>query len=194
MGESSEPDGFRGFGRIHLEAGLPLNGTGNNALFVVDSSNASVAERTIDEYFFTLVSGTGLEFRATLSWIDPPASADSSIQLIHDLDLTLVSPSGEFYRMWSTGADERNVNERVILSADEVEDNLGEWIVAVSSASLTEETQAYSLVVTGPIGDDSGIGTTRTYNAGVRRGGSATLLLTAAAALAAIVAVSMCSS
>ncbi|CAM9402432.1 unnamed protein product [Ectocarpus sp. 8 AP-2014] len=34
MGESSEPDGSRGFGRIHLEAGMPLGGEGSLALFV----------------------------------------------------------------------------------------------------------------------------------------------------------------
>ncbi len=38
MGGNSEPDGFRGFGRVHLDAGLPLDGTGALGLLVVDSN------------------------------------------------------------------------------------------------------------------------------------------------------------
>ncbi|CAN0531747.1 unnamed protein product, partial [Scytosiphon promiscuus] len=44
MGGSSEPDGFRGFGRIHLARGMPLGGEGSLAVFVSDSSYAFLPE------------------------------------------------------------------------------------------------------------------------------------------------------
>lgn len=156
MGGSSEPDGLRGFGRVYLEAGMPLEGSGDTALFVVDAAERSIDENAADEYSFTLNSNTSLEFRATLAWIDPAATVTSTVQLIHDLDLTVVSPSGTVYQMWSFGADMWNVVERVIVSADDVDsDNAGEWTVSVSAGSLTTSSQPYSLVVTGPIAEGS---------------------------------------
>lgn len=52
MGGSSEPNGERGFGRVHLEAGMPLDGAGNLALFVTDSADTEMAEFTEDVYTF----------------------------------------------------------------------------------------------------------------------------------------------
>ena len=152
MGESSEPDGFRGFGRVHLEAGMPLNGLDNMALFVADAFETELDEFTTDEYHFDMIPGTDLELRATLAWIDPPAAIESSIQLLNDLDLTVTGPDGStLYRMFSDRADDRNVVERVIVPVDIVSVGGGTWTVSVSSAGLTTGTQSYSLVVTGPI-------------------------------------------
>ena len=157
MGKSSEPDGFRGFGRVHLKAGMPLDGLDNTALFVSDAFETELDEYTVDEYHFEMVSGKDLELRATLAWIDPPATVESSTQLIHDLDLAVVGPDGStLYRMFSNRTDDSNVIERVIVPADTVSGNGGTWTVAVSSSGLTTDTQPYSLVVTGPIDQDSG--------------------------------------
>lgn len=155
MGGSSEPDGLRGFGRVHLQGGLPLGAEGDLALFVADAFETEIGERTIHEYEFVLLPNTGLELRASLSWLDPPVSADASQQMLNDLDLTLVAPDGNtLYRMWSDGADIKNVIERVIISSSDATG--GTWTVAVSCLDLTTEAQPYSLVVTGPIDTDSG--------------------------------------
>lgn len=179
MGGSSAPDGSRGFGRVHLETVLPLGAAGDRALFVVDAADRSIPERKIVEFYFLLNEDTGIDLRATLAWVDPPASEESSIQLINDLDLTVVSPSGEQYRMWESGADNRNVVERVIVGSNDIDtDNDGEWRVAVSSAALTTETQPYSLVVTGPIADGSG-GETMRSGSGALAPGCVARVLTA---------------
>ncbi|CAM9790716.1 unnamed protein product, partial [Ectocarpus fasciculatus] len=155
MGGSSEPDGFRGFGRVHLEAGMPLGGEGDLVLFVADALDTSIAEGTLDEYLFDVDADAGLDLRATLSWIDPPATATSAIQLMHDLDLVVLSPDGTTYRMWgSDTTDNRNVNERVIVDADDVE--TGTWTVWVSANSLITDSQSYSLVVNGAISPGTG--------------------------------------
>eukprot|EP00904_Undaria_pinnatifida_P000092 jgi/Undpi1/10083/HiC_scaffold_28.g12537.m1 len=148
MGGSSEPDGYRGFGRIHLEMGMPLDGEGDLAIFVADS--AFLPKLSSQEFFFDVDAAAGLDFRATLSWIDPPATSSSVIQLVHDLDLVVESPSGTMHTMWATGvADSLNVNERVIIAAADVES--GTWIVRVSTKGLLGESQNYSLVVNGAI-------------------------------------------
>lgn len=156
MGGDSEPDGYRGFGRVRLEGGLPLGGEGDQGLFVVDAFQTEIEEYTIQEYEFNLLPGADVELRATLAWLDPPASAESSVQLMNDLDLTLVAPDKTtLYRMWSDGADNKNVIERVILPSSIIGEG-GTWTVAVSCFGLTADTQSYSLVVTGPIDVDSG--------------------------------------
>ncbi|CAM9132446.1 unnamed protein product, partial [Laminaria digitata] len=165
MGGSSEPDGHRGFGRIHLEMGMPLEGDGDLALFVADSANTSIPELTQHEFSFEVDAGAGLDFRATLSWIDPPATALATVQLVNNLDLVIFSPSGTTHTMWASGvADNVNVNERVIVAAEDVES--GNWTVRVSAGRLTTYFQRYSLVVNGAIvplagdGADGGISQT----------------------------------
>lgn len=173
MGGSSEPDKVRGFGRVHLEPGMPLAGGAGNphALFVTDAvaHNTSTPELTATDYPFRVDCGAGLDLRATLSWIDPPSSALSAVQLLHDLDLAVFSPTGVRYTMWHSGdADSVNVIERIIVPVShlkeydvvapadddddvEVSKNNDTWVVRVWSKRLTVEAQAYSLVVTGAI-------------------------------------------
>eukprot|EP00752_Nemacystus_decipiens_P004360 g3984.t1 len=150
MGGSSEPDGARGFGRIHMEAGMPLAGNGSLVLFVADAANTTIPELTLQEYNFTVDGNAGLDFRATLSWIDPPASTFSTTQIVHDLDLEVLSPSGVTHTMWLSGeADVTNVNERVVVDAADVES--GVWRVSVRAKRLSSDSQSYSLVVNGAI-------------------------------------------
>ncbi|CAM9104825.1 unnamed protein product [Hapterophycus canaliculatus] len=151
MGGASEPDGYRGFGRIHLEQGMPLDGEGDLALFVADSATTSISESSLHNYLFDVDADADIDFRATLSWIDYPATTFSGVQLIHDLDLTVLSPSGTSYTMWSSGEkDNVNVNERVVVAAEDVES--GTWTVSVSANSLEiTDRQSYSLVVNGAL-------------------------------------------
>lgn len=151
LGESAEPSDYRGFGRIHLEAGMPLEGEGSMALFVADSDDTSIEEETFTNYLFDVDADAGLELRATVSWIDPPATSLSSTQLVNNIDLRVISPSGEKFYMWEENKwDKVNVNERVIVDADDITES-GTWAVRVRSRSFSTDDQSYSLVVTGAI-------------------------------------------
>lgn len=169
MGGSSEPDGFRGFGRVHLEAGLPLAGIGNRGLLVIDSSAALVSEGSAIHYTFRTHrnDNDAGEIRATLAWIDPPASTLSSKQLVNDLDLAVTAPSGNRYTMWLGGrADATNVIERVIVSAsDFAAEESGTWTITVSANELSTDSQSYSLVVSGPFGHGTTVGVVEDYSA-----------------------------
>lgn len=155
MGGSSEPDGSRGFGRVHLEAGLPLEGLGDTGLFVADSSKVSIGQEAVDTYIFETTDGDSGEFRSTLAWIDPPATTNSAAQLMHDLDLAVLSPSGKTFTMWTSGeTDNANVIERVIVSEDDFGlEKAGNWTVLVTANALSTGSQSYSLVITGPFGN-----------------------------------------
>ncbi|CAN0458389.1 unnamed protein product [Ascophyllum nodosum] len=150
MGGSSEPNFSRGFGRIHMEAGMPLGGDGDLVVFVADAANTTISARTTQEYRFHVDGNAGLDLRATISWIDPASTTFSAKQLVHDLDLIVTSPSGTTHTMWSTGVtDVYNVNERVIIDAADVES--GTWTISVWANELGTDVQRYSLVVNGAI-------------------------------------------
>ena len=131
--------------------GMPLGGEGSLALFVADSADTFLPEFSSHEFVFDVDAGAGLDFRATLSWIDPPVTAYAVVQLVHDLDLEVVSPTGATHIMWATSGevDTSNVNERVIIAAADVES--GTWTVRVSTKGLLTDVQRYSLVVNGAI-------------------------------------------
>ena len=150
MGGSREPDNSRGFGRVHLEAGMPMSGEGDLSLLVADSSNVNVKPFSSNTLKVFIDSNAGLELRATLCWLDPPSTTLSSQHLQHDLDLVLTAPSGVNYTMWESGvADTVNVIERVIVPTMSMED--GAWTITVSAGGLLTGEQPYSLVVTGAI-------------------------------------------
>ena len=129
---------------------MPLGGEGSLTLFVADSANTSIPELSQQEFVFEVDADAGLDFRATLSWIDPATSAFAAVQLVNDLDLAVVSPSGTSHTMWTSGvADSVNVNERVVIAAEDMES--GNWTVRVSAEMLITEVQSYSLVVNGAI-------------------------------------------
>lgn len=111
---------------------------------------------------------------------------------------TAIAPNGNKFYMWAENSfDTVNVNERVIVSADDIAANGGgNWEVRVRSRDLATDTQSYSLVVTGPISppvytsgvEAAAVGEdTATGAAGPSAvTGSASLLLTAFSALAAV--------
>ena len=148
MDGSTRPDNSRGFGRVHLEAGMPLNGNNSLILFVAEAAIEPNHGRTV--YTFDVDDSAGLELRATLCWIDKPTIALSSKQLQDDLDLFVVAPSGVSYTMWGSGEkDNVNVNERVVIPAESIES--GKFSVTVSVGDLLTDSQSYSLVVTATI-------------------------------------------
>ena len=84
---------------------------------------------------------------AALAWFDPPADLLSAAQLLHDLDLELVSPDGAATYAGNAPAaggarDAANTVERVVVDAPA----LGAWTVKVRAHHLSEApSQAYSL-------------------------------------------------
>lgn len=65
----------------------------------------------------------------------------------------VIAPDGQKFYMWADNPwDTANVNERVIVSAEDIAAiGGGTWEVRVRSRNFATDTQTYSLVVTGAI-------------------------------------------
>lgn len=107
--------------------------------------------------FYAVTVPTGAPaLKVTLAWDDPPAALNVASQLVNDLDLTAVSPSGATYYPWTlepsnpsapalrTKADHRNNVEQVVVDAPEP----GLWTVRVTGTSVPQGPQTYTLATT----------------------------------------------
>jgi len=93
------------------------------------------------------------QIKATLVWDDVPGVPGADKELVNDLDLSLVSPSGEVYypqvlnpwhpeEKFTTGIDRTNNIEQVIVKNPET----GKWKAVIRGYIIPEGPQEYSLV------------------------------------------------
>lgn len=99
------------------------------------------------------------EFQVTIAWDDAPASPGITNALVNNLDLVVVSPSGERFFPWTlnpaspssnavrTQADSVNNIEQVTVNNPEA----GVWSVQVVGTNVPVGPQPYSIVADGPI-------------------------------------------
>eukprot|EP00981_Chlorochromonas_danica_P011043 scaffold3650_cov225-Ochromonas_danica.AAC.1 len=113
-------------------------------LFVDDQ--ATIQENDQKTYRLTVSSST-TQLRATLVWYDPPGvQGTTSKALIHDLDLSVSSPSGRtYYPNGLSGKDKLNTVERVVVTNP----SSGSWTLTVRAGSLPlNGRQSFALVIT----------------------------------------------
>jgi subtilisin family serine protease len=138
----STPDILQGFGRMFLQNVLPLSGiTPTNFDLFVDETSIDSSGRVT---YSVTVTGDEAPLKATLVWMDPPASAISGKQLVNDLDLKIVFPGGSSTEYGNGFAgDEFNNVEQVLIQAPAS----GTYSVVVTSKSFST-TQKFSLIIT----------------------------------------------
>lgn len=141
-----------------------INGYGHiNGTEAIDRiKDHTVIEETINdeydvEYYSIEISGE-TQIKVTMAWDDPPLYASAASQLVNDLDLKFISPSGKTFYPWtlddsnpSNAAVRNKANrednlEQVVVNSTEIED--GNWTVIVSAHSCisTYCPQNFSLV------------------------------------------------
>jgi len=141
------PDSIQGYGRVTLTNVLALpNGKSNFDLYVVNQVPiGEFSELIYSVDCLTPVSGSA-PLKATLAWYDPPAPGKPAKALLHDLDLTIISPSGKRY-LGNGRSDTVNNNEQVVVNSPES----GRWRVIISTHLLpVGQLQKFSLVITAP--------------------------------------------
>ena len=125
--------------------------------------------RTVQD--MTVHAGVGQAIKATLVWVDPPATPntagndDPTPALVNDLDLVIVSPTGTTRHPWTLDpadppapavriqANRLDNIEQVLVDPGDAE--AGDWMVRVSlNGVLTGPAQTYHLVVTFGCGPD----------------------------------------
>ncbi|MCI0497266.1 MAG: S8 family serine peptidase, partial [Thermoplasmata archaeon] len=158
------PNIHEGWGRLNLTRALDIDG---QLLRAVDRGTALSTGQYI-EYIVPCVSDAG-DLRVTLAWTDVAGSPLSSVQLVNDLDLTVIAPNGTVYKgnvfsegvsvpgdgnsdpAWDTdgnGYDDRNNVECVYVGPPAV----GNYRVLVSARDASG--QDFALAVHGRVGAD----------------------------------------
>ena len=148
------PDIYQGYGYVTLSNVLPIDSLDQNWNLIVHD-NLAVAEGETMTWEIT-VPDDGAPLRVTISWYDVYAEMNGN--LIHNLDLKVVSPSGiEYYGNNNVfGGDEVNPNEQVKIDNANCENTLCIYTVVVSGISVTmADVQSFAIVMTttGSVGE-----------------------------------------
>ncbi len=142
------PDYRFGYGSVRL----------NDTISFLNSR--SFTQGTVDQdgwvVNYVSVSSSLSPLKVTLAWDDPPGAVNSSIELVNDLDLKVISPSGVQYFPWTldpnvpaaaavrTKPDHINNIEQVVVDSPET----GMWTVLVTGTSVPSGPQDFSLAST----------------------------------------------
>ncbi len=143
------PDYEHGWGRIH--AGNAYEVLSNNQYLMSSISNNGSNTHTV-----TVPSGTK-EVKVMVLWVDPAGSANASIALINDLNITMTTPSGQTYNPWILGLDPtlasleadavRGIDDRNNMEQVSLENPAaGDYAINVSGFDIPQGPQEYSLV------------------------------------------------
>lgn len=162
------PNTGAGWGRPWLDGNLWFKqtlpgGDDSRRLRLFERTNAAgLVTGEADEYAIAEVAA-GIEFRATLTWFDPPASAGAAAALVNNLDLEVVAPDGTTYRgnRFSNGVsvpggsgDRKDTVEQVRFSAPLA----GAYTIRVKATDVPgngeaeTDRQGYAVAVSGAFG------------------------------------------
>jgi hypothetical protein len=145
------PDNNIGWGRVDLDSSL---------YFAGDTSKLWVADETLgletgDSLVYTLdVTSDAKPFRVTLCWSDYPGTMRAAYILVNNLDLTVISPTGDTFKgsVYSSGQsvtggihDTLNVEECVRRNTPDV----GTWTVKVNARNIPQGPQPFALAAIG---------------------------------------------
>lgn len=145
------PDPAIGWGRMDLDSVLYFAGDARRlALF---DETPGLASGEYREYA-VLVSAQ-IPLRACLAWTDTAAAPFAARTLVNDLDLLLVSPSGQYYHGNRYFLGQSSPNPQDFDSVGNLEcfrlnnPELGVWRLSVLARQVLTQTQPYAVSVTG---------------------------------------------
>jgi len=143
------PDYMYGYGSVRVQNTIDFMRGGSFLEDTVDQGNFKL-------FIMDVPSGTS-SLKATLAWDDPPGAVNTIPELVNDLDIVAISPSGAVtHYPWAlnpaspdapavrTGPDRVNNIEQVVVDSPET----GSWTIQVSGYSVPSGPQVFSLAVT----------------------------------------------
>merc|ERR1711939_615104 len=130
----------QGFGRVDLSTVLPSDFTHPNLdLFVKDFKLRSKDEK----YFRVTVRSASIPLKVTIGWMDPPNVNYAHKQLLNDIDLLVMSSSGQVY-YGNNHQDTVNNAEMVLIEHPMP----GDYYVIIRGKKFVERKQRLAVVVT----------------------------------------------
>ncbi|GAB4224481.1 MAG: hypothetical protein Kow0062_26320 [Acidobacteriota bacterium] len=147
------PSDEQGWGRIQLDDALYFPDDARR-LFVADERTGFASAGDPPWETTLQVIDGALPLRVVLAWTDEASTPAASVNLVNDLDLEAVSPSGTVYRgnVFDAGASvpggtPDRVNNVEVLRVENPES--GTWTVRVRPFAVPAPPQDFALVVTG---------------------------------------------
>ncbi len=146
------PSSKAGWGRLTLDSVLYFVGD-KRGLYVEDKNNDEGVNTSDTVEYTVKVKSDSVGLRATLAWIDYPPALTSGKNIVNDLDLIAVSPSGKTYlgnnlnhsESGEGGSpDNTNVVEHIRIEKPEA----GDWKFRIIGSNVPYGPQGYALVVT----------------------------------------------
>lgn len=142
------PDYKFGFGAVRIADTLEFmrNGTWVQAAI----------EHDYELRYQVPVTSIGQKLKITIAWDDLPGALNTIPELVHDLDLLAISPSGTVHYPWTLNPDDpsapavrnkpdhRNNIEQVVVDAPE----LGIWTIVITGYSIPWGPQALAMATT----------------------------------------------
>lgn len=129
------PNVHEGYGRVDMDR---LTGLSNETLIIDNKSGVGTSE----EKSITVTVKDGQSLRVTLSYTDAPASSSAAKALVNDLDLKVISPSGEVRQLSD------RINNTEMLELNQLAG--GEYRVVISGVNIPSGNmgkQPYALLI-----------------------------------------------
>lgn len=157
-GISGFPSNQEGWGRILLENALYFEGDVRKLSLLDDVRNANGLTTGQTVTYDVVVEGSGEPLKVTAAWTEPAASLLANPATVNDLDLEVVSPSGDTYlgNVFDTALgrsnlggtpDAKNNVEQVLIEGPAV----GTWTVRIRGTAVNQGTQGYAVVASGEV-------------------------------------------
>lgn len=159
--ETPGPDYQTGYGSVRVQ---------NTINFLRDGQffQETIAHGEEAQFFIPVVT-SGAPLKVTIAWDDPPGALNTAPELVNDLDLKVISPSGTIHYPWTlnpstpsapavrTQADRLNNIEQVMVDSAEA----GSWTVIVSGYAIPVGPQAFTIAGSPDLRLCSSLGTLR---------------------------------
>jgi hypothetical protein len=140
------PDMAQGWGRVNLGNAL-FPSAPRGWTYVDDAGGLSTGQG--DRISFEVTSSAE-PLRVTLAWTDYPSSVGAAVNLVNNLDLTLIGPSATVYYANGLGsADTRNNVEGIALASPPT----GAYTAVISGTEVIHGPQPYALVIAGGLAE-----------------------------------------
>lgn len=139
------PDYKFGYGAVRGVDAIQFMHTGNFAQNTIEHGQ--------EQLYFVHVSEPNSPLKVTMAWDDPPGAVNTIPQLVNDLDLKVISPTGVSYYPWTldpanpssaavrTQADHLNNIEQVVVDSAES----GTWRIVIRGYSVPSGPQSFSI-------------------------------------------------
>ncbi len=158
-GEEGYPNFLEGWGRVLFDDALHFAGEARTMLVTDVRNDSAESLNTGDLHEETFnVTGSGEKLKVSMVYTDVPAAPAAVFVPVNDLDLEVVSPSGQVYlgNVFTDGLSTTGGSPDILNNVEQVHlenPEVGIWTLRVHGAAVNQETQGFAVVISGAVAD-----------------------------------------